>query len=317
MLVAWTIFHLLLGLGLIAGMILASRNLATGLLWFFGTATWHYVLFRIGHWVVIGWWWPGVLWVLLLTAAALSAIRWLGGRFSLFPTRFRGWIGFIVAAALLASGSYLGARLWRADAPAAVPTIDISSPFVAGEFIVASGGFDPLVNAHLETLDTAVKRYRDWRGQSYAIDFFGIGPHGFRASGLQPEDPSRYAIFDAEIVAPCAGRVIATENDLPDLAVPGRDREKKLGNHVLLRCEDAVIVFAHLKRGSVSVSPGEEVDMGAPLGRVGNSGNAGEPHLHIHAQREARSDRPISGEPLALRVNGRYLVRGDRLAGQP
>lgn len=317
MLVAWTILHLLLGLALIVGPALALRNLATGLLWFFGTAAWLYVSSRIGYWAVIGWWWPGVLWVLLLAAAVLSAVRWLGGRFSLFPTRFRGWIGFIVAAALLASGSYLGARLWQARPPADILTVDIASPFVAGEFIVASGGFDPLVNAHLETLDTAVERYRDWRGQSYAIDFFGIGPYGFRASGLEPEDPARYAIFDAEIAAPCAGRVIATENDLPDLAVPGRDRERKLGNHLLLRCENAVIVLAHLKRGSVSVSQGEEVDTGAPLGRVGNSGNAGEPHLHIHAQREAPSVRPISGEPLALRIDGRYLVRGDRQAGQP
>ena len=56
---------------------------------------------------------------------------------------------------------------------------------------------------------------------------------------------------------------------------------------------------------------------GIALGAVGNSGASTEPHLHIHAQRPAPEGAPpISGEPLALRIEGRFLVRGDRLAGQ-
>ncbi len=52
------------------------------------------------------------------------------------------------------------------------------------------------------------------------------------------------------------------------------------------------------------------------LGEVGNSNASIEPHLHFHAQRFATYDAPpISGEPSALRIDGRFLVRGDRFTG--
>ena len=316
MLAVWTILHLIAGLALIGGVTLASRNIAAGLLWFVGALVWIFMLAKVGHWAVIGWWWPRVLWGLLLMAAMLVLLRWRRSRPALFPVGRAGWVGLVVAAALTVSGGYLGVRIWQARDPDSITVIDVGNPFAAGQYYVASGGYDPLVNAHLETLDRRVPRYRAWRGQSLAIDCFGLGPFGLRASGLQPADPARYAIFGARVVAPCAGRVISGENRLPDMTVPERDTERKLGNNVLIRCHDAVIVLAHLQRGSVTVSPGDRVNARSPIGRVGNSGNSGEPHLHIHAQRGAPAEQPIAGEPLALRIDGRYLVRGDRLAGR-
>jgi murein DD-endopeptidase MepM/ murein hydrolase activator NlpD len=55
------------------------------------------------------------------------------------------------------------------------------------------------------------------------------------------------------------------------------------------------------------------MNAGDVLGRVGNSGNTGEPHLHLHAQRSGSTGAPLSGEPLAVRLGGRYLVRDDRV----
>ncbi len=90
----------------------------------------------------------------------------------------------------------------------------------------------------------------------------------------------------------------------------------RLGNHVILRCGEAEVVLAHMRHDSVKVAPGDAVATGDPLGEVGNSGASTEPHLHMHAQRPApRGAPPISGAPLALRVDGRFLVRGDRLSG--
>ncbi|MBS9405419.1 hypothetical protein KG088_17565 [Halomonas sp. TRM85114] len=57
--------------------------------------------------------------------------------------------------------------------------------------------------------------------------------------------------------------------------------------------------------------------VGGWLGEVGNSGASTEPHLHIHAQRPVPDGAPtISGDPLALRIEGRFLVRGDHLTGR-
>jgi hypothetical protein len=148
------------------------------------------------------------------------------------------------------------------------------------------------------------------------VDFFGLGPWGLRAQGWRPADPAAYAIFGAELRAPCDGRVVAAEGERPDFEVPNEDPVNRLGNHVILRCGEAEIVLAHMRQGSVTVAPGERVATGARLGEVGNSGASTEPHLHIHAQRPAPEGAPpISGEALALRIAGRFLVRGDRLRG--
>jgi murein DD-endopeptidase MepM/ murein hydrolase activator NlpD len=68
-----------------------------------------------------------------------------------------------------------------------------------------------------------------------------------------------------------------------------------------------------LQSGGVAVRAGDTVTLGAPIGHMGNSGQTGEPHLHIHAQRGLGADNPFEGEPLPLMIEGRYLVRNDRL----
>ena len=52
------------------------------------------------------------------------------------------------------------------------------------------------------------------------------------------------------------------------------------------------------------------------LGAVGNSGNTGEPHLHVHAQRPGPAGAPIAGDPLPIQFDGCFPVRGDRI-GSP
>jgi len=40
----------------------------------------------------------------------------------------------------------------------------------------------------------------------------------------------------------------------------------------------------HLQPGTIRVKPGEQVTVGQELGRAGNSGRSGAPHLHVHLQ---------------------------------
>jgi murein DD-endopeptidase MepM/ murein hydrolase activator NlpD len=94
---------------------------------------------------------------------------------------------------------------------------------------------------------------------------------------------------------------------------PDPDRTKLAGNHVLLDCGGTEVLLAHLQRGSVLVAPGEHVTTGQRLGLIGNSGNTTEPHLHVSAQRRHDGEPLIGGVPVWVTVNGRYLVRNDRL----
>lgn len=53
------------------------------------------------------------------------------------------------------------------------------------------------------------------------------------------------------------------------------------GNYVILKCGDVYPLYAHLKKGSVCVRPGDIVHSGDQLGLVGNSGASLQPHLHF------------------------------------
>lgn len=58
-----------------------------------------------------------------------------------------------------------------------------------------------------------------------------------------------------------------------------------------------------MKKGSIVVAEGEEVKTGQLLGKVGNSGNTSEPHLHIHAEKD--------GKGIPITFNDRFLVRNN------
>ncbi len=282
-----------------------------------GIGAFLFALARVAQWAVPVWWLPWVYGGLWLAGVVSWPLRYrLRGR-PLLPSGMSQWLALALSVALLAAGVWFGTLAMMGRRPPPVEVVDIANPFESGRYLVGHGGSNTLVNGHMRTLDRSVARFLPWRGQSYAVDFFGIGSLGLRASGWHPAEPSAYVIFGAPLRAPCDGTVVAAESVKPDHQVPKEDTVNRLGNHVILLCGSAEIVFAHMRQGSIRVAPGDTVSIGERLGEVGNSGASSEPHLHIHAQRPAPEGAPpISGEPLALRIDGRFLVRGDRLAGQ-
>jgi hypothetical protein len=77
------------------------------------------------------------------------------------------------------------------------------------------------------------------------------------------------------------------------------------GNHFYIQHGNEVVLYAHMQKGSLnkdilSGGVGATVNAGDFLGLAGNSGNASEPHLHIHA---VRGTAPETGplRPLLFR----------------
>jgi hypothetical protein len=193
--------------------------------------------------------------------------------------------------------------------------VDLQFPLRNGVYYVVGGGSVEMLNPHLMTL--TAERFRAYRGQSYGVDLLKLGAFGMRASGVLPSDPARYAIYGDPVYAPCSGIVVQSEDGAPDMPPPQPDRTRMPGNHVLLDCGTAHVLLAHLKPGTVRARPQQRIETGAFIGVVGNSGNSNEPHLHVHAQRPAAAGRePLSGDPLPMRFNGRYLVRNDRVTSE-
>jgi len=195
--------------------------------------------------------------------------------------------------------------------PPGDPVVDLTLPLGSGTYLVVNGGSQALTNAHLGTLEG--ERFAPYRGQSYGVDLVRINRVGLRVPGLLPADPTAYFIYGDPVLAPCQGRVVVAEDGAADMPPPQADRAHMAGNHVILECGSVWIVLGHLQRGTVAVHVGEIIELGHVIGLVGNSGNTGEPHLHVHAQRPGSTIAPLSGEPVPIRLGGRYLVRNDRV----
>lgn len=155
--------------------------------------------------------------------------------------------------------------------------VELQFPFRDGTYFVGHGGTSRALNHHYR------KSGADFKAQRYALDVVKLNSLGTRASGLYPTDLKRYEIFGQPVVAPCKGTVSSIRSDVKDLPPPRRTHEHLTGNYVALHCQKSTFVLAHLKSGSVSVEPGDNVKKGQRIGKIGNSGNTTEPHLHLHA----------------------------------
>lgn len=257
-----------------------------------------------GLWLTLPWY---LAWVY---AALFLFVFWRGGTGQgTWPQSRGGWLTLAArgVGALLAVGVALYALSGQRRPANAVA---LAFPLDAGSYLVANGGANSLVNAHLETL--TLERARPYRGQSYGVDLVALDRWGRRAKGLAPADPAAYVIFGRPILAPCAGEVLEAVDGLADLPPPQVDREHMAGNHVILDCGGVWVVLGHMRQGSVAVRAGDPVGVGEVLGQVGNTGNTGEPHLHIHAQTPGPTAMPLGGDPLPILLDDRYLARNAR-----
>lgn len=120
-------------------------------------------------------------------------------------------------------------------------------------------------------------------GQRYAIDFL-VKEKNWSHAG-EGKSPSDFYCWGRPVLAPADGTVVTAVNDLPDQMIGASDPQNPTGNHVVIDLgNDEYLFLAHMRRGSISVNPGDEVRSGQPVGVCGNSGNTTEPHLHIHLQ---------------------------------
>jgi hypothetical protein len=215
------------------------------------------------------------LWCILLLALLLYIHDW--------------WVVSMVVIAFLLIHLLLSRQMTK-------ETVSIASPSPHWLY-VWHGGNTVLVNHH-------------WRhpAQRYALDLVGIGASGKRARGFFPKNLTAYICFGMPVISPLVGTVVHVENDWPDLAVGSMDKGHPPGNCIIIQPaaqQNMRIVLAHLMHHSITVQPGSVVQAGEIIGRIGNSGNTSEPHLHIHAQKMEHAK--LKGVP--LKVEGHHVMR--------
>jgi hypothetical protein len=288
----------------------ACRNRAECLLHAVSVAAYLAMIAVAGVWLLVPWYLP-YAYAILASAAAAASWRRCGR--SLPDPEGRLRTGFRIGSHLALAVFCMGLVGWSLSGhePAVEAPIRLASPLKNGTFYVANGGYTLLINPHMKTLaHTPLSAYQ---AQSYAVDIVRLDRFGRRADGWWPADVGRYHIFGEPVYAPCAGVVVRTEGRLPDLAPPERDSRHPAGNYVLLECGEAGVLLAHLMNSSLAVKPGDRVETGQRIGRVGNSGLSPEPHLHLHAQRRSAAEDFLAAEPLPMQIDGRTPVRNTRL----
>lgn len=150
-------------------------------------------------------------------------------------------------------------------------------PF-AGEWIVVNGGHTPATSHSWDVLT-----------QRYAYDFVQADQNRVRHQG-EGNEVTDYFCYGEPILAAADGEVVAVADGQRDAPLVGYGiidflGRRFVGNHVTVKHADGEYGFyAHLIKGSISVSVGERVTQGQLLGRCGHSGHSTEPHLHFHLQ---------------------------------
>lgn len=136
--------------------------------------------------------------------------------------------------------------------------------------------------------------------ERYAIDWVRVAPDAdplstFDGTGKTNAD---YLAYDAPLLAVADGTVTAVVSDMKEAAphvIPTDLTFTQLGgNHIIIDIGDGNFAFyAHMIPGSASVKVGDKVTRGQVIGRLGNSGNTSEAHLHFHV---SRSSVPLSSD---------------------
>ena len=124
--------------------------------------------------------------------------------------------------------------------------------------------------------------------QRYAIDYMLVDADG-NAMPVEGGDNDTYPGFGEEVIAVADGVISTVYDGVPENRPPETSRPEvfnlstAIGNHVILDLGNGrFVLYAHLLLGSPQVRVGQQVRRGDVLGRVGNSGNSGGPHLHFH-----------------------------------
>ncbi|KRA24208.1 hypothetical protein ASD65_07080 [Microbacterium sp. Root61] len=185
----------------------------------------------------------------------------------------------------------------------AVTTIDaeplvIGAP-VAGDNWYANNSLESLALNHHSNVVIPVGG-RITGAERYGIDFMKVDPVAQSSYNGDPALNTSYLAFDEPLLAVADGRVVRVTSDHPDVApkvlADLQVVDDATGNQVVIDIGGGVYaLYAHMKEASATVEVGDIVTKGQEIGRLGNSGNTSEAHLHFQLQRSPL----LSGENVA------------------
>jgi len=123
----------------------------------------------------------------------------------------------------------------------------------------------------------------------FKIDGSALVGQAFNGETTHNNPQNRYAVdiglpIGTPVLAARAGVVMDSENEFADGAAKVKYIQRN--NYVRILHDDGTMaIYAHLKRGSIRVHPGQRVSRGQLIARSGSSGYSTGPHLHFTVQK--------------------------------
>lgn len=144
--------------------------------------------------------------------------------------------------------------------------------------------------------------------QNYPDDDAGPGAHDYACQGrtYDKHDGTDIRLSSikleqrgVDVLAAAPGTVLRVRDGVEDGLVtdqpPGAVAGRECGNGLVIDHGNGwETQYCHMRRGSLSVQPGEHVTAGAVLGKVGLSGNTEFPHLHLTVRKDGKSVDPFA-----------------------
>lgn len=132
--------------------------------------------------------------------------------------------------------------------------------------------------------------------QRYAIDWLKVDDQNRLYVG-DPQVLDSWIGYNENVLAVSDAQVVRVVDKFPDqtpFILPAEQESITLeeidGNHVILALPNGQFAFyAHLKPGSIAVEEGDFVLKGQVIAKLGNTGNSGAPHMHLHIMETASS----------------------------
>lgn len=253
------------------------------------------ICYRIGTWSMTSYYIRFVI-VAIFTGSILYSFHHI--RTKLWHIPKEQWFRIGSTALFSLIGILLGALTFSGASYSGNNTVNLKFPFGQGSYYVIQGGSNIMTNPFHNMVPNA----------KYAIDIVKTNNLGNRATTIFPKKLEQYHIFGEVVHSPCKGRVLTTVDNLPD-NIPLNGNREYPANLIVIECDSTKVMLAHLKKGSLIVSQGDNVKEGQPLGEVGNSGYTDEPHLHIQANSHDGSPVAIIFAGRSLSINDLYVVK--------
>jgi Peptidase family M23 len=188
------------------------------------------------------------------------------------------------------------------------PPLSIGPPLRGGDWVAEGGPSNSSYHRRARMVGNGTVYF----AQRFAIDYVKVAVDGRTYAGDRKKN-ANYLCYGSDVLAVADGKVVATKDGIPENTPDPIARAVEMtmdtvgGNFVALDIGyRRYALYGHLIPGSLKVKIGDAVKRGQVLGRLGNSGNSTEPHLHFQ----------IADAPSFLLANGLPYVY-DRVEVKP